>query len=103
MNILIKRIRPFSTSAVWAMEKVVVAKKKEYQEVLPENISKQNARAITRKMQFFLFIALLQFRMQSFKDGLPEIALQIAIAHQPHTASSEPHQSTRARGGPRVF
>merc|ERR1719217_72599 len=36
-------------------------------------------------MQFFLFIALLQFRMQSFKDGLPEIALQIAIAHQPHT------------------
>lgn len=59
MNLLIKRIRPFSTSAVWAMEKVVVAKKKEYQEVLPENISKQNARAITRKMQFFFIYRLV--------------------------------------------
>lgn len=56
MNLLIKRIRPFSTSAVWAMEKVVVAKKnKEYHEVLAENISKQNARAITRKMQFLIY------------------------------------------------
>ena len=57
MNLLIKRIRPFNTSAVWAMEKVVVAKKKEYQEVLPENISKQNARA--RAESFYLFICLL--------------------------------------------